>query len=376
MLSCTIKRLWLAACVGLSILSGGITHAQVEEPDPLALLRGVLAAREAIRTGIVELTIDVRKKTPFIVNDIFNVSICLDGERRTTIDRRNNVKALPTTDGTSGDASTKLLAMNNDRDAFVRTGLGKWVVERVTSAWDGKNLSQYDQPDSAGYKDHLLGTSAFVFDPRLLGILSCYVVDCTAARCLGLDRKTTKMVGRENINGIATWHVSYTIGDDNEFHFWIEDRAGFRVHKHVHFYPSRRYEVLSTFDPKVPTSVVPTKVTTTEFDRNGKHSRDTIVTVTNASWNVPVDPKTGTIASLGIPKGKEIVDERIHLRIGYWNGEHVVEKQTDATKGTGPPAPEPVVESKRSYVWYVGGIAAMAIVGAFVWRLLRSATPA
>src|SRR5262249_55196183 len=133
----------------------------------------------------------------------------------------------------AGAASDKrLAAMNYDREAFVRAGLGKWENEEIRSMWDGSNFGQYSKSMGASYRDDRKDTPDLVFDPRLLGLLPYYEMKQTVADCLPYrTAKSVALVGSEPIANRQTWHVCLTSPAGVERHFWIEDREGFRVHK-------------------------------------------------------------------------------------------------------------------------------------------------
>jgi hypothetical protein len=292
-----------------------------EAPDPIALLRGLEETRASIRSGKVEMAVTNQQLRPWDQKDEIALTIIFDGDKRTA-SQRQRVLVIDASGPDGGESKNKrLTAMNHDREAFVRAGLGKWRNDHIRSGWDGSNFCQFSETMGAAYRSHSQGTPEMVFDPRLLGLLAYYEMKPTLADCLYYRKaKSIQLIGGEHVAGRPTWHVLVTSPAGVERRFWIEDREGFRVHKFVFKDSSVNKIMVSEYDENIKGASLPTQVTSQTFTKDGQLNRELVVRVTKVELNVSVDSNIGTIASLGLPVGEAVADERIGRRLGYWNG--------------------------------------------------------
>jgi len=300
-------------------------YAAAEEPDPLALLRGVEESRRALQTGKLEITVRRWLDRPLREDTVF--LICeFDGYKRTFHQREREVKVV-TKGPLSGETGYKKFAeLNYDRDAFVKLGGGTWEEFQTSSAWDGANFSQFGEHfGSASIKKHDHGSVEYMFDPRLLGLVRSRIFfeDTFVLAFPHLQGAKPILDGKEEIDGVLTWRVSINAYGQNDefFRYWIEPQS-FRVYRFE--YDSggavTRYE--SSFPKK---GIYPSQVIERRYTPEKKLRSSDEMTVTRAEFNIRVAPTVGELGSLNIPVGREVVDERIGRRIGYWDGEKLVD---------------------------------------------------
>lgn len=128
-------RLVLISAVVAHLAFAVATAAQV--PDPLALLRGVEASRTAVQSGRLEISVLKERFAP-AQGDNLVVAVVFDAAKRRC---EESSRAL-VVDGRKNGSESKLQQMRNDREAFVRAGLGKWADVKVVSVWDGGEYKQ------------------------------------------------------------------------------------------------------------------------------------------------------------------------------------------------------------------------------------------
>ncbi len=372
-----------ARCLRLACLATACSVAVGAVPasdtaDPLALLRGVENARDAIRSGRIEYT-GIRRRADTPGDDPFSLAVTFDGvKRRSTLKQRTIV--MDSSGGLSGEQKFKRLrAMNNDREAFVRAGLAQWQDEESRSIWDGANFSQYFVGQSADYRNHHNGTPEFLADPRLFGLKVWNKFRDTPLTNLGyqMDKHKVVLDGSEEIAGRRVWRVAVrfpAFGDPTqvcETKYWIEDREGFRVHRVIYRDKIVHLTIDSEYNDKIGRGRLPSSVIERDV-RDGKWYTELHFTVTRAEYDVNVDPETFTWAGMDLAVGTPVSDERIHRRIGYWNGsglsEHLLEAQKIGTEA------EQAAEVRRKSLWWAGagGIGVILLAAALVaWRRLR-----
>jgi hypothetical protein len=351
-------------CLSVSSAMGG-------EPDPVVLLRGVEESRRAIRTGKLELSWSVKQLIPYFVpGDPAHLHVQFDGDRR-TYSQFARVVVLNTKKPDDGPALFAKQKEMNDNEAFVRAGFGRWEDTNVRSAWDGNNLCQYGENYRSGYVSARGGTIEFVADPRLLGIGDVTISSTFETQLPYQTAKEIKLDGAEDLLGISTYHVSLKPHPEVEFHYWVEESKGFRLHRFEYRASYRVAVTESTFSGDGP---IPSRVTTKTYLHDKRLSREQLLEVRHAEPNVSVDPNVGKIESLGIPAGTEINDERILKRIGYWDGEKVVDDYNTAMENARTRLV--AAERRRSARWGVvvaAAVIAVAIVGFSVRRKFRHA---
>ncbi len=323
-------RHWAASfCV--SALCLGVAKA-ADTPDPVALLRGVEGVRQACRSGRVEMRLKVSypqspKQTP---QDI-RLSVAFDGPnlRFDQYQRIVIVESTATPDPTAQDRVLK--SLGGDLDAFVRAGHGRFQDVHVRGTFDGTQFMEYSEDGGAIVKDLTKGSPGLILDPRILGISTWVDIGDTVSDCMRYrNAKLVTVVDRGVFDGSPCWQVRVLDSYNQDRRFWIADDGSFRVRKSS-FSPGRsRRETTSKYGK--PDRVVPESAMISTFDHAGLLKELIEISVTQAEYNKPVDPKLWSLAGLKIPLGAMLIDERIHRVVGHFDGEGLTANFTEAVK--------------------------------------------
>ncbi len=320
--------------IGAVIAPAGPVAAVDQAPDPLALLRGVEAARQRCRSGRLEMSVRTSfPQTPKRSKIDYRLAAAFDG-----VSQRYDQyqKVVITKPSGSNDVETQvrqLESMDGDLDAFVRAGQGTFKDVHVRSAFDGIQFMQYSEDMGAYVKDVTKGTPDFIFDPRTLGLSVWCDINKSVADCLAYRQaKSITLVGREPISDVNCWHVHVVDSYGQNRHFWVGDDPSFRVYKCSFLAYGQRLEATSSYGEPGVDRTVPESVLTRKFDRSGQVDRLTEITVIKAEYNVAVDPKLWTLAGLGMPLGEMVIDERIHRVAGHFDGQGLTPRLPDAIR--------------------------------------------
>ncbi len=333
-------------------------RALSEGPDPIALLRGVESARLSIGSGKIDFAVKKTfKNLPGEGLEQVSVSVVFEKEKRKYEQRQRALMI----EGSDAKAKEKILkAMNEDKEAFVRAGHGKWEEVHVRSIFDGEKFIQYSEKMGASIRPHRGGTPEMVFDPRTLGITVWYDVNDTIESCLRYrGAKSVSLVREEQINAKPAWHVLVRneFGQDwEERHFWIEDKEGYRVYKHQLRTETQNLIATSEYDEENAKRLLPVRVLNRRFNRKGEISAESLFVQTKSEFGIPVEAKTFGLAGLGLPIGESVSDERIGQRLGYWNGEGLTQDFREAVQ-IGQTAAK-----QRKWMPWIAGILLIGIV--------------
>jgi hypothetical protein len=316
-------------------------------PDPIQLLRNVEQARLGAASGKLEIAVaSTPAGLPKHGTDRSTLKIVFDGRNRrfeTTLRELSIDGAGP--DG--GQARRKKLEeMGDDREAFVRLGLGQWQENHYCTAYDGSRLLQF--MSGAGgtgtyIDDPKRGSMRYAFDPRTLGLDTAPQVTGTVAGSLAYQNaKAVALVQPEKAGDAKTWHVRLTTRWNEERNFWIDREHPTHV---VRFERSslagRQREVaVSHYADGRPDNPLPRLVEIEQF-WNGKPGRRLTFEIRDAHYNIPTDPRSWTLAGLNMPIGTPVGDGRIQRRIGYWDGSGLSEGLPEHTPKFRPITPPP-----------------------------------
>ena len=153
----------------------------------------------------------------------------------------------------------------------------------------------------------------------------------------------------------------------------MEDREGYRVHRVLDAREiptskgpiSERAEARSRF-PAGSQSPLPAVVETHKSTGTLRETRAE-ETVTAADLSARPDAGLFGLAGLALPKGERVSDQRVGRAAGYWNGQQLVDRFTEARQGVGRPPP---AEPARR--WWPAAVAGLVVVlGAAVWWVRR-----
>jgi hypothetical protein len=267
------------------------------EPTPLALLKGVEVERMKYEPIQVNFTTEYINDEDFGTVTISSLVETVQGMRRFENFPAENAKVFP--------GSVNILK-DEEVYAYRRTA--------------GNGVNYYDLKEAVRRAD-------FVYDPRILGLVDLPSANKTVKECMCYEIYTEQsLVGRETINGINVWHVRCTQTGLATADFWIEEPS-FRIHrKQVETLEAGRLKVVidSKFDSK-SVGPFPSEFHIQRFEQN-KQVFNRIVHITEIVHGKPISPERFTLASMNLPLNTDVIDYRIHRRIGFWDGEKLVKK--------------------------------------------------
>ena len=164
------------------------------------------------------------------------------------------------------------------------------------------------------------------FDPRLLGLseLMDHYVDVRS--CLPSETRNDFLVFRESLDGRSVYVVEYRDGQENGFaHFrlYIEE-PGFRMIRQTIESQKHRIRIDNDYSEKkfLP---FPTTIHISRVGTNGELVTDRYITVKDVQIQKSFPPETFTLAGLNPPLNADVVDYRTSRRLGYWDGEKIVD---------------------------------------------------
>jgi hypothetical protein len=321
---------WVSFTLAVVAGLGTTARAPGAAPDPRALLQRVEEARGAIKSGRLELVV-TRRDNKFAkhTRPPTRLAISFEGDnRRFDQFTRESVYNPEVKDG-----DKRLAEMDYDIEALVRAGLATFRDAHIRTAYDGTRLLSYTESGGAYVKDPKEGSGYYVFDPRILGISVYQLISTTVPNYLAYrDAKSVALIGNEEVAGHRAWHVRVLDKHDQEKHFWIGESADHPVYKSERISRYTREVATSEYDGRGAGGPLPVRVRTIDYDRDGKQSRETTITLEKAEYNIPVDPKAWTLAGLGMPLGEMVIDQRIHRVVGHFDGEKLTPRLPDAIR--------------------------------------------
>lgn len=322
---CTAYRFFGA----MLLLLGGVQTGRGQQPDPVALLRGVQQARAKL-AGRLHLSILIRMARDKVPGDPMEYDVEFDRDRRRFIIKQTILLVTPPNE----EEKRRRIEALNDNKAAAAAGLGKMTPVEVRAVFDGTQLVDYsDQYGAAYIRVPERGLHVHCFDVRILGLCAEHFVYETLDRSLGLAGKgTAALVGREEVGGRSVWHVK-VVYPGFEKHYWIEDSDGFRVHRSELKSPSDGSEghtvVLSEYGNGPDRPLLPVRVSQEEKYK-GKFRGAVTTTVTNVDYRFKPDPAVFEFAGLDLAPGTEVSDDRVHRLAGYWDGTGLSESREEA----------------------------------------------
>ena len=309
--------------VALGLLVHGVLPAADKLPDPVALLKKVAQARQRITTGELEMEVaSYEFHLPLDGTNLIRLKAVFDGEKHRRFEsfERRYFVALNVADAPAV-IGAKREELQLDRDGAVRAGLLTQVDWRDVMVYDGRFIMGYYASD--GQRGRTIIDSieqrqgSYIFDPRCLGLWTWLTPDRTIENCLRYaDAQSVTLVGREVLEGVATWHVFVKSRIGESLDYWIDVAKPERLIRQAY----GRSTVTSKFDPEHPEDPIPIEVTILDF--NGKTNPDLWERFVrrSARFNTPVDPVSWTLAGLNMPIGTEVTDYNSNRGNGYWNG--------------------------------------------------------
>lgn len=308
--------------------------AAAETPSPVALLRGVEAARDG--HDAFKAVVEINEVSP--PAETVECHIEMDGDKR-----RSEVFI--------GGASREVVIRDGDEFRGYRRKANEDVhlygVDRATAV-----------------------RGDLAFDPRVLGLSDLLTCDLKVNDCLWYDeQEDLEVAGQERLRGVDVWKVKAT-RDQDVSEYWIEEPS-FRVHRRTITTQGLRIEVDSEFDPADPRSPYPRRVVARR--EGGESPREHVYTVKSFEIDPSVPSERFTLASMGLPVNTAVVDYRISRTVGYWDGEGL--SATPIYTGERPEAPTPAplaAAPVRPWLIVVNAAFVLGIL-AFLWRRRRAA---
>jgi AhpC/TSA family len=339
-------------------------------PDPVALLRTVRDQRMKLTSGRLEFDLAVAsswlpkegpRHIPLVIvfdgdkrkvdSDVPNLFIGWLSPRTPRSKRADMERTLREQQHDTEQtrrARERLMEVWGGPEAVVRDGLGYWEASPTCVIVDGQFQTNFSYGRATAFIEPER-SNWYSFDPRLLGTLEWWSPFDT------LDREFTSppgdsatLVGREDLNGTPVWHVrvagvTTATNKPSERHFWIEAANGNRLLKAEGRSESSQEEAVSEYSKagagEVASGSLPVRVTSREVIKNPPSpdfSCLLVLELKRAELNVPIDPKSFTLAALGMPIGQQVIDARTRQRMGYWDGQALVDV-VNAPKVAPPP---------------------------------------
>jgi len=277
-----LRLLGIALCV-FSTLRPCLS---ADAPDPVALLRGVEAARLQIPPS----------------------RILLRGEYRSAFAQNQN---------------TFWILFERERRLFVRTN-DPPVPDASRMLYTGSEVLKYDGNKFLAIRNLDSLTADYFFDPRLLGIMTIYAWGETVSTSVPYRRASkVEMVGREDVEGRSAWHVR-VFDLRRQLDLWIDDKNGFRVYRYDQRVPGVSDETARSYYENPNYSWIPSRVEGEDRSTNGSVRVKRKFEILQAEAEVPIPPNMWTMAGINPPRETQVVDVRSMTDLGYWDGKRVV----------------------------------------------------
>jgi hypothetical protein len=225
----------------------------------------------------------------------------------------------------------------------------------------GQDLNAYSIPWQS---------SAFVFDPKLLGLCRGPFSASTLQNELSVEN--IQSATRDSVimdDGVRNQRIVVTNAEGHELTFWIDLENDFRVLKYERYSPNiSREVVVSLYSNDFAKGILPYKVIATgENQIDGRiHKLDYLLSNFNIISNQPL-----SLLDMDLPVGVAYRDVRMLKRIGYWDGEKLVPEIPRTRENKRPVAPENRNEAKTTEVALHFGLVVCAVVLGIAFFFMR-----
>lgn len=305
------------------------------KPDAAQLLMGVLQAREQIQSGTLEFEDavdryhDGRKETRQ-----YRFVTSFDGAKL-RFESFGHEYSYKFDEDEAKQEDIRKRADSMSTEAAVQAGLLEESTAHHTLVSDGATV--YDHYQSSHQSPGVTirsvtnGIGSFIFDPRGIGLSPYLSIQFALEK---VPQKNAELVGEENLDGTATYHVrvKYGTGEPTS-DYWL-DKAHPERPLRVNY---NGETVKSKYNESNPGDPLPDEVTMIHY-RNGTVSDESRLVCTSKNYNTPIDAESFALAGMGLAVGTEVSDDRIYRRIGYWTGSGLSE-DLPSKKGGSQPAP-------------------------------------
>ena len=101
----------------------------------------------------------------------------------------------------------------------------------VSCLYNGNEVIRYDGFNSVTIQTLNRPASDYLFDPRLLGITtSCSWSDSLATALPHREALELRLVGRESVGSVMTWHVQAVDKFKRQIDMWIDESKNLQIH--------------------------------------------------------------------------------------------------------------------------------------------------
>jgi hypothetical protein len=162
-----------------------------------------------------------------------------------------------------------------------------------------------------------------IYDPRILGLTDFPIPPTTVKSCQLYGRLSGFTVEDTVLDGRKIKRVS--INDNDEKKHWdiYITEPGFNLIKKTYSSPTINITITNKYgNPKLLPFPSEVKILRTD---GGNVVYDRVINITNFEEKTFV-PDTFSYKSMNLPINTAVIDYRIHKRLGYWDGEKLVEK--------------------------------------------------
>ena len=212
----------------------------------------------------------------------------------------------------------------------------------------------------------------FGFDPRLLGVVSTLAPNPTVRSNLyATERAAPELIERDvDIDGTLTQHVRWAFRPSQKasgpaMHYYISNDTGFPVLKTVGWYPNNYWKC--SYGENLP---LPDRADSYRVGPDGEETLRASFVVAECELYAPIDRQTFTLPNLGLSIGEELHDSNLLSRLGYWDGEKLVESQSEAYSFA---AANGAFNAPQKSRWLFITGATLVLVSIAVWFLFRPA---
>jgi len=209
---------------------------------------------------------------------------------------------------------------------------------------------------------HAVG--ADVYDPRLLGLADMLSHDYDIAICLLYGNRSNFSVSRGELDGRPVYIVECRDGEGNSFapthwRLYIEE-PGFRLLRRTVETQFSRIQIDNDYSNQkfLP---FPTKTHVYRVRTDGEVVFDRHITVKDVQIKKSFPPDTFTLAGLDLPLNADVLDYRISRRVGYWDGEKLVDNPVRISALESQESPSPRKAGQGRYI----GFAMVILLGLY-----------
>lgn len=308
-----------------SVITVAVAGKKPEQPDPVALLKGVAAARNRIKSGEMEFMIARHDSKWNIQTNYSLLKVAFDGEKR----RFEQIQRETVLTSMAPDAQkiveAKRLELKGDDEALARLGLIRFQDAHYRTVYNGKALIRFDPSLDTTIDDPAKGSFTYIFDARTFGLADNLSIGSPIEDFLGYrTAQLVALAGKEIVDGIAAWHVRVQVNHTWRYEFWID--ANHLTHVIKEESPNVGTTIRAKFDDQNPSDPLPVEIDEVQHFGGDPRPWETRMFRRHTHYNVPIEPKAFTLAGLDMPTGTPVVDVRIHRRIGYWTGKNLSEQ--------------------------------------------------